>query len=459
MEAISAISKQKIENGQTVHNGKFVRNSGSYKIVDIMLAAGNHIAVSETGQVKGKKTILISGAGTAGLAAAFEAHAKGFEVVIAEKRDEFSRFNVINLNREAQVFLRKHGLLEEFETSVAARITDHQIVVFGEGCTKPFPPADVSRLQFEGFLPKDPAKFKDLFNEDGIYSVQIKDLQAFLAQKAAALGIKILGNAETILSQPVEREGLAKVEILQKTSPAPPLTITPDLIFIAEGARSQSAINLGMANEKNDTVDNACTNENWVFGNLNYHGSKTFVLSMIITAQKTLQIANVIFNANSKVVNVAVTSGKNMSEKAIRNLILAAAQKAFDYIGIADAPDIINVVKTPVQVANRIASLCSEGNVFRIGDAAGHSSPLAGLGGTLGLTLVPCTVEQLLEDYQYNLDNIHSNFKTFTQAYVNKWIDKSLSVKKIILGMLEQEQPSAAKHANAAHAEGGINAT
>lgn len=103
----------------------FTRKSGPYNISDLL--------GKERGRMDHKKTAVISGAGIAGLAAAFELNAKGFNVVVAEKREEFSRFNVINLNKEAQAFLRKFNLLEEFEDSVAGRIENHQVYCLWRG--------------------------------------------------------------------------------------------------------------------------------------------------------------------------------------------------------------------------------------------------------------------------------------------------------------------------------------
>lgn len=419
------------------------RNNGSYKIADL-------IGKGKFDQLNGKKTALISGAGIAGLAAAFELQAKGFDVVIAEKRSDFSRFNVINLNREVQAFLRKFNLLEEFETSVAARIQEHQIVICGNKGAKLFASSDVSKLQFEGRLNTDPAKFKDLFEEDGIYSVQIRELQAFLARKAAQIGIQILSESEIKIDQPLANGRVSKIEITQKNGSSSPLTLTPDLFVIAEGAHSSSAQELEMANDEHDVVKNACTGENWIFGNVKYSGDKTFVISMIITAQKTLQIANVIFNAKNKIVNVTVTSDeKNLNSIEINRLILETAKKAFDFAKIKEHIEILETVQKPVHITNRIASLCSKGNVFRIGDAVGHSSPLAGLGGTLGLTLVPCTVEKLLDDHQKESHELHDNFKTYSQAYIGKWIDKSVMVKEFIQGIFKKEiaQDEEAKYA------------
>jgi hypothetical protein len=79
-----------------------------------------------------KPLALISGAGISGLAASFELRAKGFNVVIAEKRKDFSRLNIVNLSVETQAFLKKFHLLEKFEKFVAARIQEHRYVLIGK---------------------------------------------------------------------------------------------------------------------------------------------------------------------------------------------------------------------------------------------------------------------------------------------------------------------------------------
>lgn len=191
-----------------------------------------------------------------------------------------------------------------------------------------------------------------------------------------------------------------------------------------------------------DLVENDCSGENWVFGNLKYSGQETFVVSVIDTSQKTLQIANVIFNAKEKVVNLAVTSEQNPNELEIVELISSVAQKVFDFKEIKEKVDVLDTVEKPVKIINRRASICSDENVFRGGDSAGNSSPLAGLGGTLCLILVPLSIEKLLDDREMNLEakQVHTNFEQYTKAYVNKWIDKSQAVKKFIVNFFEKSK-------------------
>ena len=103
------------------------------------------------------------------------------------------------------------------------------------------------------------------------------------------------------------------------------MILQPDLFFIAEGAHSRHCDQLGMVT---NVVENECTGENWIFGNVEYSGKKTFVVSIVDASQKNLQIANVIFNAKSQVINIAVTSNKALSQDHIREQILRTVQQS-----------------------------------------------------------------------------------------------------------------------------------
>ncbi len=380
-----------------------------------------------------REIAFISGAGIAGLAASFELLARGFRVVIAEKRASFSRFNVINLNVETEAFLKRFNLLEDFKASVASKIKKHKYVVVGKKEARLLARSDVSQLQLDKTLSFEPENFNQLFNKDGIYSVQIGALQTFLAQKALEAGAHLFGEAEITALSRTETGGIAEVEFGGSLNR---MILKPDLFFIAEGAHSETADKLGMATH---VVENECTGENWIFGNVGYSDKKTFVVSLVDASRKKLQIANVIFNAKSQVINIAVTSERFLSEDRIREQILRTVQRAFQFEKIDSTPPFLIAVKKPVHVANRVATHFSIDNVFRIGDAAGHSSPLAGLGGTLGLTLIPRTIKQLLEDREKQPQKMHLNFKLFSEAYTSRWNEKSLGVKKFCLDLFDKE--------------------
>lgn len=377
---------------------------------------------------------VISGAGIAGLAASFELRARGFNVVIAEKRDRFSRFNVINLNVETQTFLKRFNLLEKFEKFVAARIKEHRYVLLDKSKTpQRFALSDVSELRLDESASFEPKNFSKLFEKDGIYSVPIEVLQTFLAENALDAGVNMLGHATVRVLSRTQTGEVSKVQVTADR------ILQPALFFIAEGAHSTTARELGM---RTKTVTNACTGENWIFGNMTYSGKETFVVSLIDTSQKTLRIANVIFNAQSHVVNIAVTSERKVPQEKIRQQIVETAhqifaQKAFPLEEMES--ELLATVSEPVHIQNRTSFPFSMGNVFCIGDSAGSSSPLAGLGGTLGLTLVPKTVEQLLDDYEKRSPSLHDNFHSFSEGYTTRWIEKSVGIKQLCMGIFNQE--------------------
>lgn len=374
-----------------------------------------------------KPLALISGAGIAGLAASLELRARGMNVVIVEKRDCFSRFNVINLNIETKRFLDKFNLREEFEASVAGRITEHRIVLIKRGgAAECIDVSDVRALQLNESIPFEPDHFDALFTKDGIYSVPIMDLQMFLARKALEAGVNILGNVTPTVLSRKKGGGVSEVEIRADR------TLRPDLFFIAEGVHSTTASKLGM---KTVEVSNACAGESWIFGNMAYSGEESFVVSLIDTSESTLKIANVIFNGKSGVINIAVSSERVMTKEEIEKQVSKTVaqvftQKTFKLLG---------TVERPVHIANRTRLRFSMGNVFCIGDSAGSSSPLAGLGGTLGLTLVPATVTQLVDDYERHSHRIHDNFHKFSKGSTTRWMEKSDGIKKICVSLFEKE--------------------
>lgn len=432
---MSLLSIPTTESNLSTLPDKFFRIDGPYNLSELVNGGQN-----SSNHLEGRKTVLISGAGPAGLTTAIILATEKFNVYVVEKRKELDRPNMVNLTKEVQPFLRKYGLLEEFEAVVAARIQDHQVIIFRNESIEAANPCDVSTLECEGPLEEDPAKFNTLFKDSGIYTVQIKDLQAFLALKAAKLGVQFLCESEIRVANPLENERISKIEILQNGKPVG--TLETDLLFIAEGSRSPTMKRLGMMNPEEDEISNVCSGEKWVFGNLHYHGKETRVLSMITPLKKTAEIANVIFNAKHHLVNVAVTTEENLSPYEIDQLILTTAQKAFDYKEIEEVPVIIKTSNQPVEVANRIASVCSRGNVFGLGDAVAHSSPLAALGATQALAWVPGMVKNLIKDYEAGSPDLNENFNMRSRLYGNGWIERSVNVKVFVNKTIEKHEPN-----------------
>lgn len=399
-----------------------------FRLTEAAIGCALHFRVS-------KPLALISGAGIAGLAASFELRARGFNVVIAEKRSSFSRLNVINLNVETQVFLKKFNLLEKFESFVAARIKEHQCVLVTKNePTELLELSDVSEVKLDELVSFQPENFEQLFKQNGIYSVPIKALQTFLTENALEAGVNIFGDTSVRILSHTQADGVLKAQVTYDR------TLQPDLFFIAEGTHSKTAGELGMETRE---LPNACTGENWIFGNMPYSGNKTFVVSLVDVSKKNLRIANVIFNAKSQVINIALTSARNVSEDKIREQIIHTAHQVFAQQTFSIEKmhsQFLATVSKPVRVVNRTCFPFSIGNVFCIGDSAGSSSPLAGLGGTLGLTLVPQAVRQLVDDYERQSKSIHENFNTFSEGYTSRWIKKSEGIKQFCMELFQKER-------------------
>lgn len=437
---INIIKVQTIINRQDLIDGQAPASVNHHEFAALVKAIELCITFSALDSALYFKTprelALISGAGIAGLAAAFELLAKGFKVLIAEKRSSFDRFNIINLDVETQRFLKKFGLLDEFEKTVAGRIKEHKIVLTEEKGMQHLGSSDVSQLQ-PSALPFEPEFFNDFFNKDGIYSVRIKDLQTFLAQKLLDAGAHLLGKVELEVLARTPTGGVSEIQLAGKDSLFNPSVLQPKLLFMAEGAHSTTAKQLGMETIE---VKNECSGENWIFGNFKYCGKESFVVSLIDTSEGSLEIANIIFNAKIGEVNVAVTSKNTLSQKHIEERILGIVSRVFSFQGLGEPPQsLMAAVKEPVHVSNEKRVSYSKGNVYCIGDTAGHSSPLAGMGGTLGLTLVPRTIEQLLNDSLKQPENMHAIFHRFTEGYTSRWIAKSQTVKQHCLSFFKSK--------------------
>ncbi len=369
-----------------------------------------------------RELVLISGAGIAGLTAALKLLARGFKVLIVEKRTAFNRSNVVNLDVEAKRFLEEFGLLDEFENVVAGKISTFRVMLAENKSMREIDYSDVSPLK-PTQLPFEPEFFNDLFKNDGFYSVRISDLQKFLASKVIEGGARLLGNAELDVLGLTPEGGAAEVRITGNDE-----LIQPKLLIIAEGAHSQTAQNLGMETKE---VKNECSGENWVFGNLKYSGTQNFVVSVIDPHKGGLELVNIIFNARIHKVNVAVNSKKSLSQEQIQKKILRIARRVFSILGFDEQPQaLLSCVSKPVNIKNEKRVTYSQGNVFCVGDTAGHSSPLAAMGATLGVTLVPRAVEKVLNDLEHQPSQTHQNFQRFTDAYVDRWIGKAGKVKE-----------------------------
>jgi hypothetical protein len=158
-----------------------------------------------------------------------------------------------------------------------------------------------------------------------------------------------------------------------------------------------------------------------------YNGTENFVLSFVISEGCSLHIANVIFNGHLHVANIAVTYSEGDS---IEQNLSEMVREAFSLANVEEDAELINTTVTPVEIQNRVAETFAKGNVLVVGDSGANSSPLAGAGGSIGVTTVPYAVEQIAKSGPAE-EAIHT-FNMIGTASAQKWIEKSASIKRYI---------------------------
>lgn len=330
--------------------------------------------------------------------------------------------------------MRKFRLLEKFEKFVAGRIQQHKYLGIDKTqSTTAIKVSDVSQLELEPSFSFRSDDFDEYLRHDGIYSVSIADLQAFLAENALKMGVHIFGNVKPRIISRLDKGRVSKIEV------APVGILRPNLFFIAEGVHSETAALLGMRERE---LESACSGEKWVFGSMHYSGQETFVISVVDASKETLRLANVIFNSVSRKMNVAVTVQEEMGEDGVRKEIQRLVQTVFDQktfpihqedIGI----ELLAIVEKAVHIVNRVLISPSRGNIYALGDLVGSSSPLAGAGGSIGLTFVPLIVSKLLKDYEEESADVHENFDRASRAYARRWIEKSHAIKTVCMDIAD----------------------
>ena len=70
---------------------------------------GEHLKIEGS-----NNTVVISGAGLAGLVAAIVLKKHKYDVIVIEKRQDFTRNNIINVDADVEAFLKQHQLKLQF---------------------------------------------------------------------------------------------------------------------------------------------------------------------------------------------------------------------------------------------------------------------------------------------------------------------------------------------------------
>lgn len=395
--------------------------------------------VSDIRAANSKQAVVV-GAGIAGLTAALVLAHEGFSVVILEKRTaDFDRFNIVNLKAECGTILHKLGLFDDFVNHLATRLKVQRYFRF-EGDRY----VEFKRETLSGFPVSEKFSFEaediaDLFRAGGIYAVSIAEFQQFLAAAALRTGAVSIVTEVKITLRGNEDKGVLATQGTTKRE------FSPHLIVLADGTGKNRVKSEQGEELVEETVDlkHPSDGELWVFGNVSYTGKNAFVTILIDPSSKTeTQIANVIFDPRRKSANVAVSvTSREVSEEAIAAQIQTVAKTAFSLSGLKEKIDVRSISKV-VRISNRIGKKFSLGkNLILVGDRAGASSPLAGLGASLATTTYPYGVglvaRALLSECDHQVSQAFETYSALARASVLKWFEASREVRTFIADHLK----------------------
>ncbi len=355
-------------------------------------------SLAEEGCLKNTKhpTMVVSGAGPAGIMGALELRQLGYPVILIEKRGDFSRSNLLNLRAEVEGSLGDLGILEAFQK----RFPKHEKVLHFSNNQlldeKTQRPREVETTQWPSYEANESL---DFLKQGAFYSVATNELQTFLLEKALAAGVVVVQNATFSL----QKRG-SHFDVMLKQSSCPPVMISADKVFIAEGANSDKLLGLGIEYREFGS-EKRSSGEEWLYGQFKYSGDETFLTAdfdynaegQLVTATEGT------FDARKKVVNLGVLlnyfSKSHLSHKEI---LQQQAERIFENNHLLSHLGPRIAMSPVVKVRNRILNKFHEQNVFITGDAAGHTSPFLGLGATLSMTAYPYAIRKLIQENDAN---------------------------------------------------------
>ena len=378
------------------------------------------------------ETAVISGAGVAGLVSAIAIHRTGRykNIIIVEKRTEFSRDNVISLKPQSIPMMRELGILEIVKG--AAILAPHSRAVIdqvSEGAGRQelvaasgaFEAAERSRIDFS-----QPVSEVFRVREVPSMAIEISALQEVLAQAILSIpGIFLLHGMPNVVGEvgitpsinagvlegrdgvctpplcpagahPSLKEGvsLASMKSVRIDTLDPSFeTINvsrPNLIVIAEGSRSATRQNLDI-----DSVA-VKNNESWVTGFISL--SKWILKNQVPGNIAFLKIGgDTIFSVFRPLewgdLFVLATPYPNehpeecLQRSAFR--ILNWEANRFGFTQLPKMKEELEVTRfQSVEVSlNKSSRIYDSSNIVLVGDAAGTGSPSVGLGASLVLSV------------------------------------------------------------------------
>lgn len=369
--------------------------------------------------------IIVSGSGPSGLIAALACKRQNPKrnVVVCEKRLEYTRRNVAITKVDAYPFLKKMGILPDLikksdrlnsKTVGRTTTTDKkpQLEVMSreelENVSK------ISQINEDVEYDKELMKNDNTFLTDGRV-IRICDLQEIILEHCNKADIKILKKTEVTISY---EEELEEATVSLKKKGIERSIINPYKIIIAEGASSHNTVRV------TGGWNYGIRNELWAVANIEAKTDQSFV--GIVRPQKQRN------QSNKTLMGLFTPSNQEMSLTECFHVASKTKKMNAHDLCLKDTSlmgDLFNVETERLkwnssffQVQDKIAKKhLVDNRIMIIGDAAGTSSPIAGMGVSVSVSAHGWAVMRYMEECEDRNPKAADNFCEHMKAYVMRW--------------------------------------
>jgi flavin-dependent dehydrogenase len=175
--------------------------------------------------------------------------------------------------------------------------------------------------------------------------------------------------------------------------------------------------------------------EQWIFADVQYLGKSGFKTGFVDrTGDSQRRLVEIHFdNVHPKSGITIMVLEKNISKEKSLELVQHYAKPAFKIENIRTEPQVLSMEDSPVTIHNHSSSQFIDQNLIIVGDRAGASSPLSGMGATLALSSYPVAVREfaraLQEPFEARAKRIQCA-NVFLKDSADKWLDSARANKQ-----------------------------
>jgi 2-polyprenyl-6-methoxyphenol hydroxylase-like FAD-dependent oxidoreductase len=388
-------------------------------------------SISEIHPTDGRKEAVVVGGGPAGLMSALVLEREGFHVVVFEKRPpKYTRLNILSLKIDSEAMLQELGLLEEFRQKVGTPVTARRLLEMRGTPENPtFQVIADEPISHGGPVPKSDFSVENIperFKTGAQYFVVTAKFESFLANKARDRGIDIINDATV----QVEKRGGSYSASARQGDRSIHIE-NPDMVVLADGGKGGTSSELKPVVEHKDHPSEG---ERWVFGDVQYSGATGFNTGLIDNTDPSQpRLINVNFDARHKRAGVTVSvSEEPTSKDEIAKIIHHYAEKVYQAENLHEDPKILYTNDSSVMIHNYSSAQFIDRNLISVGDRAGASSPISGMGVTLSTSSYAAGVRDFARALQQPPEIRVREIRCIEdslQASVAKWLDSAAKAK------------------------------